>query len=175
MTTLTTQNETLNKIANVLAKAKDDRASIINDVIAIVIAESKDFKSQFKTKRLAQKWIVENMLENAKSNEVNNYIKRALYVAKAVLVEGYIIRKEWLTIAQAEKLVRCDKNAVNKAMSYDDEEVYTDETKDIIKNREIDMAIATLKKADAIPVFNALKTQFGDDTRKVLNAMLKAL
>ena len=175
MTTITTQNERLNKIANVLNKAKSDRADIINDVITVVINEAKDYKEMFSTKRLAQKWIVENMLEDAKANDVNNYIKRALYVAKAILVDGYIIKKEWLTIAQAEKLVRCDKAQVKKAMKYNDEETYCEECKSIIKTREIEKAFETLSDMNALSLFEDIKAKGGDDTRKLLNAMLKAL
>jgi hypothetical protein len=175
MTTLINKNETLNKIADVLIQAKNDRATIINEVIAVVIEESKNFKDGFATKKLAQKWIIENMLDGAKANEVNNYTKRALYVAKALLVDGYKIKKEWLSIAQAEKAVRCDKGAVNSFMTFDNEEDYVDNIKGEIDAREYTMAVKTLNKHDAMELFNDIKKVHGEDTRKILNAMLKAL
>lgn len=175
MTNLLNQNETLNKIANVLTKAKDDRATIINDVISLVIAEAKDHKELFATKKLAQKWIVENMLNDAKANEVNAYIKRALYVAKAILIDGYKIKKEWLSIAQAEKAVRCDKGAINSFMVHTTEESYIESVKGEIKDRETQKALEYLSDTNAMSLFEDIKAKGGDDARKLLNNMLKAL
>lgn len=175
MTNLINKNETLNKITNVLAKAKDDRASIVNEVITLIIEEGKNQAEYFTTKKQAQKYIIEYMLEDINKDEVNGYTKRALYVAKAILIDGVKIKKEFLSLAQAEKLVRCDKALVNRAMSIESEEDYIYEAKTIIKAREEFRARDFLSEQNAMEIFDTLKTTFGDDTKKVLNAMIKTL
>lgn len=175
MTTLINKNETLNKITAVLTKAKDDRASIVNEVIALIIEEGKNHVEYFETKRKAQKYVIEYMLEGMNNDEVNGYTKRALYVAKAVLIDGMTIKKEFLSLAQAEKLVRCEKALVNKLMKIETEEEYIEEAKIIIKAREELRALDVLADNGAMNMFSDLKMSFGDDTRKILNAMLKAL
>jgi len=175
MTQLINKNETLNKIGAVLVKAKDDRATIINEVIDVIIAEAKNHTEHFTTKRKAQKFVIEYMLEGMNRDDVNTYTKRALYVAKAILVDGYTIKKESLTLAQAENAVKCEKSRVNKAMKTTDEDDYIATIKALIKLREIDSAMKTIATLGGTDMLDAIKSTFGDDAKKLVNAMQKVL
>ena len=179
MKTLTELNVTLNKMSTNKRLVDTTRATIVNEIIALIIEEAKGH--EFTNKRVAQKWIIEELLSDDNKN-LDNYTKRALKVSKAILVDGYKIKKEALTIAQAENLIKSDKVEVNALMKYDSEIVddkgeteYSAVCKMLINNRITNQAIAGLEEADATEAFKALENEFGANTRKILNLMIKAL
>ena len=179
MKTLHELNITLNKMTTNKSLVDTTRATIVNEIIALIINEAKGHS--FTNKRVAQKWIIEELLSDDNKN-LDNYTKRALKVSKAILVDGYKIKKEALTIAQAENLVKCDKTMVNKLMKLDSENVdengeteYSLACKKEIKNYTLVNARQALADLKASEQLKALKQTFGEDTRKVLNLMIKAL
>ena len=148
------------------------RATIVNEIITLIIEESKGH--EFTNKRVAQKWIIEELLSDDNKN-LDTYTKRAIKLAKAILVEGYKVKKELLTLAQAENVCKEEKATVNGLMNYDEEE-YVEEVKEVIANYVKTQAIAKLAlEGDALEELKNLIQAHGEDTRKVLNNMLKAL
>lgn len=171
MKTLAELNITLNKMTSNKALIDTTRANIVNDIIVLVIDEAKGHS--FTNKRVAQKWIIEELLSDDNKN-LDNYAKRALKIARAILVDGYKIKKEALTIAQAEALIKCDKAVVNSLMVKEDEE-YTEEAKIVIAESEEVKALKALKELKAVATMEQLLKTFGTDTKKVLNLMIRAI
>ena len=118
LTNLTNLNITLNKMSANKRLVDTTRATVVNEIIALIISEAKEHS--FKNKRVAQKWIIVELLSDDNKN-LDNYTKRALKVAKALLVDGYKIKKEALTTAQAENLIKSSKAIVNNLMKLDSE------------------------------------------------------
>lgn len=179
MKTLAELNIVLNKMTANKALVDSTRSNIVNDIIKLIINEAKGHT--FTNKRVAQKWIIEELLSDDNKN-LDNYSKRALKVSKAILVDGYKIKKEALTIAQAEQLIKCPKAVVNKLMALNHEEVdengeseYTINCKEVIKEDNQSKAIEALNQMDKLHILRNLKEDLGEDVRKVLNLMLKAL
>ena len=96
-------------------------------------------------------------------------------MAKAILVDGYIIKKESLTLAQAENAVKCNKAQVNKAMKTENEDDYIATIKALIKMREIENAMKTITTLGGEDLRETIIKTFGEDAKKLLNAMIKTL
>ena len=171
MKSLKELNINLNKMSTNKQLVDSTRATIVNEIITLIIEESKGH--EFANKRVAQKWIIEELLSDDNKN-LDTYTKRAIKLAKAILVEGYKVKKELLTLAQAENVCKEEKATVNGLMELDGDE-YIEDVKECISLYTRNKAVNELHNLDALVNLEELKQKFGDDTRKVLNNMLKAL
>lgn len=181
MQNLTELNIKLNKMTANKKLVDSTRATIVNDIIALIIEEAKEGHYTFTNKRMAQKWIIVQLLDDENKN-LDAYTKRAIGVAKKLLVDGYQIKKEALTLAQAENLLKADKKHVNGLMKHDAEDAdedgeteYSREAKALIKATQTTEALKAIEKAGLSDALKALKKAHGTDTKKVLNMMIKAL
>jgi hypothetical protein len=161
-TVLNALNDKLLTMTANAQKIKDVRATVINEIIALIISEAKASHISFANKRLAQKWVLTKLLADEKINS-DPFTKRAVTLAKKLLVDGYVIRKELLTLSQAENLCSVQKSTVNSLMDIDvkeDEgEEYLSEVKEVITNYKHD-------RANKLILERGLKTKF--DTLKGL-------
>ena len=147
MNSINTNNETLNNMTENIKKAQDIRTNTVQSIIRDTLDYATTHKDVFSTKKNA---IAVYIKQNLASGEVDNYTKRALKVAKLVLVDGYKIKRELLTIAQMEQLLSFNKNIVNSMMSINDDE-YVDAVKELIKSAKIEKTtkVFSAKKASS--------------------------
>ena len=147
MNSINTNNETLNNMTENIKKAQDIRTNTVQSIIRDTLDYATTHKDVFSTKKNA---IAVYIKQNLASGEVDNYTKRALKVAKLVLVDGYKIKRELLTIAQMEQLLSFNKNIVNSMMTINDDE-YVDAVKELIKSAKIEKTtkVFSAKKASS--------------------------
>ena len=145
---INTNNETLANMSDNINKAKVIRANTVQSIIRDTLDYANDHKEVFSTKKNAISTFIKN---NLQGGEVDNYTKRALKVAKFILVDGFKIKRELLTIAQMEQLLTFNKNTVNQLMSLEDE-LYIIEVKELIKSAKIEKTtkVFSAKKASKI-------------------------
>jgi len=130
---INTNNETLANMSDNINKAKVIRANTVQSIIRDTLDYANDHKDVFSTKKNAISVFIKQYL----NSDVDNYTKRALKVAKFILVDGYKVKRELLTIAQMEQLLTFNKNTINKLMSLDDES-YITECKELIKSAKVE-------------------------------------
>ena len=147
MNSINTNNETLNNMTENIKKAQDIRTNTVQSIIRDTLDYATTHKDVFSTKKNA---IAVYIKQNLASGEVDNYTKRALKVAKLVLVDGYKIKRELLTIAQMEQLLSFNRNIVNSMMTINDDE-YVDAVKELIKSAKIEKTtkVFSAKKASS--------------------------
>ena len=139
-------------------KIKDVRSTLVNDIIALVINEAKNEHVNFANKRLAQKWIIIQLLNDEKL-EQDTFTKRALALAKKVLVDGYVIKKELLALSVAESLCNASKGNVNALLELDDDD-YCESVKTLIvitKKQTAHKKVVDMKLLDKMEQLQALK------------------
>jgi hypothetical protein len=179
MKTLLELNATLLNMTANNKLIKSNRATAVNDIIKLVINETKEHS--FKSKKIAQKYVLSELLSD-ENIALDNYTKRAIKVSYAILIDGYKIKKESLTLSQAENLVKCNKDEVNNLMELSSEvdgetgeSDYSIGAKALIKEFSKAKAIKELETLKALEMLETLKTLFGMDTKKVLNKMVETL
>jgi len=149
MTTLTinTNNETLANMTDNITKAQTIRANTVQSIIRDTLDYANDHKEVFSTKKNAISVFIKQHL----NSNVDTYTKRALKVAKLILIDGYKVKRELLTLAQIENLLTFNKNTVNKLMQFDGD-MYIDEVKELIKSAKIEKTtkVFSAKKAKDI-------------------------
>ena len=119
-TLLINANQTLVNMTENIAKAKAIRVTSVNDVIKATIEFSRENSEVFSSKKNAISVFLKTVYGD---KNVDTYTKRATKVAKAILVDGYKLRKEFLTLAQMEHLCSFTKATVNGIFEeFDDEE-----------------------------------------------------
>lgn len=163
-TELKTLNEKLLVVTSNAQKVKIVRATIVNDIITLVINEAKNEHLTFSNKRLAQKWIILQLLNDEKI-EADTFTKRALTLSKKILVDGYTIKKELLPLAMAEALCNATKPNVNALMSLEDNDDYLNACKNLItitKKQSAYKKVVELKllsKMEALQALNLSTTE----------------
>lgn len=144
---INTNNETLANMSSNITKAQDIRKNTVQSIISDTIEYANDHKEIFSNKKNAIAVFIKQHL----NSDVDAYTKRALKVTKFILVDGYKVKRELLTLAQMEQLLTFNKNTVNKLMSLD-EDVYILEAKELIKSAKIEKTtkVFSAKKAQKI-------------------------
>ncbi len=146
MNTFTTNHETFTKATTTLTKINVARLDTVRDTINLCINESKAHQNEFTSKKNAIAAYINNTL--GKDIKVDNYFKRSLKIAKLILVDGYKIKLELLTLAQMEHLTSFNKNTVNALMTFDDD-LYNDKVKSLIKTAKVVKSTKVFSKAAA--------------------------
>lgn len=146
---ITTANETLVKMTNNQKLVKATRIEALNVVISECISFAKENSTVFTDgKKGAVKAFINNTL---KDKAVDAYTKRAIKVAKFIVVDGYKIKKELLSLAQIEQLICFNKAQVNGLMKLEGDE-YIAEVKELINTAKIEKTtkIFSAKKAKSL-------------------------
>jgi len=126
-------NGTLVKMSANIKLAKEVRNASVKSAIDLTIEFSQENKEVFSTKKNAISTFIKSMLGDA---TVDAYTKRAVKVAKTILVDGYKMKKELLTISQMEQLAKFKKETVNELMDLE-EEFYIDAVKELINSAKV--------------------------------------
>jgi len=127
-------NETLVKMTNNQALVKATRIDALNVVITECIKFGKENSTVFTD---GKKGAVQSFINNTlKDGAVDNYTKRAIKVAKFIVIDGYKVKRELLTLAQIEQLICFNKAQVNGLMTYEGDE-YILEAKELIDTAKI--------------------------------------
>ena len=134
MSNLIKSNSTLINATETITLINTARIGNVRDIVNGAINEGKEGRNEFTSKKNAIAKYIENEL--GKSAKVDNFTKRALKIAKLILVDGYKIKLELLTLAQMEQLTAFSKNNVKALMTLDDE-IYVDAVKELIKTAKI--------------------------------------
>jgi hypothetical protein len=142
-TTLTNLNETLVNITNNIATAKELRNNAVSDVIATILNLASENSDLFTTKKTAITVFCKQYI----NSDIDNYTKRAVKVAKCILVDGYKVKKEVLTLSQIENLLTFNKNLVNKLMKIEDDEDYIQAVKDLINTAKVEKTTKVFSKS----------------------------
>jgi len=146
---ITTANDTLIKMTNNQKLVKATRVEALNIVISECIAFGKENSTVFTDgKKGAVTAFINNTL---KDKAVDGYTKRAIKVAKFIVVDGYKIKKELLSLAQIEQLICFNKAQVNGLMKFEGDE-YITEAKELINTAKIEKTtkIFSSKKAKSL-------------------------
>jgi len=130
---INTQNETLDNMTTNINKAQIIRKDTVQNIIRDVLDYATTHKDVFSTKKNA----IATFIKQNLNSDVDNYTKRALKVSKFLLVDGYKVKRELLSLAQIEQLLTFNKNTVNKLMSLEDE-LYIIEVKELIKSAKVE-------------------------------------
>ena len=133
-TLLLNSNQTLANMTENIAKAKAIRITSVNDVIKATIEFSRENSEVFSSKKNAISVFLKSVYGD---KTVNIYTKRAVKVAKAILMDGYKLRREFLTLAQMEHLTAFTKETVNGIFEEFDDEGYIIAVKDLINDAKI--------------------------------------
>ena len=132
MNTITTLNTKLTKATKSLEALNVTRAEMVQAVITEVLNYSKSDEI-FTNRKTAMKHFIKTELT---SKTVDAYTKRALKVASAILVDGYKVKRELLTLAQIEMLLKFSKNSINALMKLEEDD-YIIGVKELIKSANI--------------------------------------
>lgn len=133
-TLLLNSNQTLVNMTENIAKAKAIRITSVNDVIKATIEFSRENSEVFSSKKNAISVFLKSVYGD---KQVDTYTKRAVKVAKAILMDGYKLRREFLTLAQMEHLTAFTKETVNGIFEEFDDEGYIIAVKDLINDAKI--------------------------------------
>lgn len=133
-TLLLNSNQTLVNMTENIAKAKTIRVTSVNEVINATIEFSRENSEVFSSKKNAISVFLKSVYGD---KVVDVYTKRAVKVAKAILVDGYKLRREFLTLAQMEHLCAFTKATVNGIFEEFDDEEYILAVKDLINDAKI--------------------------------------
>jgi len=127
-------NEGLIKASINASLVKRVRASNVNEAINAVIDYYKQDGTIFSSKKNCISVFIKSVLND---KAVDKYTKRAVTVAKTILVDGYKFRREFLTLSQMEQLSKFDSKRVNELMSEEDEEEYILSVKALINEAKV--------------------------------------
>jgi hypothetical protein len=127
-------NETLLKMTNNMAAAKAIRANTVNVVIDATLEYCKENKETFSTKKNAIADFIKRAMDD---KSADNYTKRAVKVAKYILVDGHKMKKEELSLAQMEQLCHFKVNIVNALMELSGDD-YLIAVKELIKLAKVE-------------------------------------
>ena len=141
-------NDTLTKMTNNMAAAKAIRANTVNVVIDATLDYCKENKETFSTKKNAIADFIKRAMDD-KSADI--YTKRAIKVAKCILVDGHKMKKEELSLAQMEQLCHFKANIVNALMDLSGDD-YLIAVKELIKLAKVETKATkfSVKKAQNI-------------------------
>lgn len=133
-TLLLNSNQTLVNMSENIAKAKAIRVTSVNEVIKATIEFSRENSEIFSSKKNAISVFLKSVYGD---KAVDVYTKRAVKIAKAILIDGYKLRREFLTLAQMEHLIAFTKATVNGIFEEFDDEEYILAVKDLINDAKI--------------------------------------
>jgi len=151
MKTLLEVNNGLNKARTNSIKVKEVRATSVQDAVEAIFALYHDKKELFSgNRKMLMKLIIADQLANV---NVDDYTKRAIRVANKLLIDGYKVRKELLTLSQIENLMQFDKGLVNVLMNTEDDEIYVTEVIELIKTATVE----TVTKAFSAKLARTIK------------------
>lgn len=143
-------NETITKANEDLTKARANaklviskRNNAVQTIITQIIEDSKAYKDT-----LSGKNAVAQTIKDLELVDVDAHTKRALNVAKAILVDGKKIKKELLTLSQMEQLLCFNQAQINALMNIDDAE-YLDAVKDLINTAKVEKTVKVFSKTKA--------------------------
>lgn len=131
---INTNNETLTNMTENISKANVIRKNTVQSIIRDTLDYASDHKDVFSTKKNA----IATFIKTNLNGEVDNYTKRALKVAKLILVDGYKVKRELLSLAQIEQLLTFNKNTVSAMMKIEDDDMYIENVKALIKSAKIE-------------------------------------
>ena len=135
MTNLIKANETLTKMTANIKLAQDKRYERVQAVINETLSFYKANKEVFSTKKNAVSVFLKTVYAD---KAIDAYTKRAVKIAKAVLIDGYKIRKEVLSLAQMEQLTKFGIRTVNDLMAIDNDDEYCEAVKALIKCAKVE-------------------------------------
>lgn len=145
METLIKANETLNKMSANIKLANDIRKETVQDVINSTLEAVKSSEINFSTKKNAISHFLKIALDDKKAD---TYTIRATKVAKVLLVDGYKIKKELLSLAQMEQILCFKKSTVIDLMKLDDAD-YVEAVKELINSAKIQKGAKVFNKSKA--------------------------
>ena len=145
MNTFNTTNDTLKSASQTITKINIARITNVRDTIALCIQDANENKHNFTSKKNAIAAYIKSI---ELDNNADNYFKRAVKIAKTILVDGYKFKIELLTVAQMEQLSAFNKNIVNALMDFEDD-LYTDAVKSLIKSAKIEKGTKVFSRAKA--------------------------
>ena len=136
-------NQTLTKATDTITKINGARLEKIQEIITETLQAAKENKAQFNTKKNA----IAAYLKEALGNDVkpDNYTKRAVAVAKLILIDGYKIKTDLLTLSQIEQLCSFKKEVVNGIIDLEDE-AYIEQVKELIKLAKVEKTTKIFSK-----------------------------
>ena len=147
MNTFNNMNNTLNTATDTITKINVARIANVRDIITLCIEFSNEHKAEFSTKRNANAKFIEAILGDD-SKTANAYFKRSVVIAKHILVDGYKIKMELLTLAQMEQLTAFNKNKVNALMSLSGDD-YVASVKGLIITAKVAKSTKVFSRATA--------------------------
>lgn len=133
-TLLINANQSLVNMTENISKAKAIRVASVNEVIKATIEFSRENSEVFSSKKNAISVFLKTVYGD---KNVDTYTKRAVKVAKAILMDGYKLRREFLTLSQMEHLCAFTKATVNGIFEEFDDEEYILAVKDLINDAKI--------------------------------------
>ena len=134
-TLLLNSNQTLVNMSENIAKAKAIRVTSVNEVIKATIEFSRENSEVFSSKKNAISVFLKSVYGD---KNVDTYTKRAVKVAKAILMDGYKLRREFLILSQMEHLCAFTKATVNGIFEEFDDEEYILAVKNLINDAKIE-------------------------------------
>lgn len=144
-----TLNSNLSTATSNIIKANIARQSNVKDILGLCQNLAKDNKSSFGSNKLAKSHYINSLLNISKENKVNvdKYTRRAITIAYKIIVEGYKVKKEFLTLSQMEQITSFSVNTCNSHMTFD--ATYLDEVKATIKTAQVTITSKKFHKATA--------------------------
>ena len=133
--TLTKANSDLVKATELVKTINVKRTKAVNDIITATIEYASTHKDVFSTKKTAVKIFLSDMLED---KAADNMTKRAVRIAKTILVDGYSIKYNLLSLAQMEQLTKFSKSSVKKLFVIKEDDEYIDAVKELIKSAKVE-------------------------------------
>ena len=145
MTNLIESNRKLTNMSKNIKTAQEKRVVAVQDAINAVLDYTKNNKEIFVNKKTCIAIFCKEYLAD---KSIDIYTKRAIKVARMVLVDGYKMRKELLTLAQMEQLLTFTKKSVNDLMDTE-EEFYLEKVKELIKSAKVKKSTKVFSSAKA--------------------------
>ena len=137
---ITTHNDTLAKQTRGITSIKTVRNNTVKTIIKEILAYAKDNKDVFA--KQSKKSIMTTFINNQgfkTAKELDAYTLRGLKIAKLILVDGYSVNYEILTLSELEKLCKFSKSKVKAYFTeFTDATQYVIEEKLLIKDARVE-------------------------------------
>ena len=138
-------NQNFTKATINAKKVNEVRLENVNEAINFIMDNYKS--SDFTNKKNFVSYFINNTLNiDSKETQIDAYTKRVIKVAKALICDGYKIKKELLTIAQMENLIAFNSQKVNNLMKADD---YLMAVKELKETAKVEKKVKIFSKAKA--------------------------
>ena len=145
MKSIIANNTVLQNMTANIKKAQKLRVDTVNALITDVLIEGKKHDT-FTSRKAANKYVVQNLLEDVKTDA---YTKRAVVIAGKIIVDGYKAKRELLTFAQLEQLLKFKVERVNALMTLEDDD-YINAVKELIKSAKVERKVKVFSAKKAI-------------------------